>query len=62
MESKEQILDRIEEIIVEENLVVPVGRRRDVGWLSRNLGIQNREIPDELSCLIRALLKREKRS
>lgn len=40
------ILDEIEQTIIEAGLDVPEKRRRDIGWLERNLAIRNSGTPE----------------
>ena len=57
--NKEQLLDQLEDVLIGMN--VPQQRKKDIGWLSRNISINNAGHPNLLKAIwvIQKLMKEE---
>lgn len=57
---REQLLDALDEVLI--GMQVPLNRRRDIGWLNRNIAIQNQDHPNFIKArwLINQLMKESK--
>lgn len=56
---REQLLDQLEDVLIGMN--VPQQRKKDIGWLSRNISINNAGHPKLLKAIwvIQQLMKEE---
>lgn len=57
--TREQLLDNLQEVLI--GMKIPSQRTKDIGWLNRNLAINNADHPNFLKAvwLINQLMKEE---
>ena len=57
---KEQMMDLLQDALI--GMTIPERRKKDIGWLNRNLAIHNQEHPNFIKArwLINQLMKEEK--
>lgn len=56
---KEQMMDLLQDALI--GMIIPERRKKDIGWLNRNLAINNQEHPNFIKArwLINQLMKEE---